>query len=100
MFSPGQVFNDDINRLLQMKEMWTVPGRVKPTPLDYDSIMNGTFTLPPSRQAAVAPSTGLGPVPEKAKEQSGLKDQQELTLKENLLLFTSGSVCELACQPL
>jgi ubiquitin-like 1-activating enzyme E1 B len=86
---PAQVFNEDINRLLQMKEMWTVPGRVKPTPLDYDAIMDGTFVLPPLRQTAPAASGSAAPTAAAAKDQSGLRDQQELSLKENLVLFLS-----------
>lgn len=95
LVSPSQVFKEDIERLLRMKEMWTVPGRVKPTPLDYDTIMDGTFVLPASRQATAALATGSVLATEKAKEQSGLKDQQDLTLKENLLLFTSRYVLSL-----
>lgn len=73
-----------------MKGMWTVPGRVKPTPLDYDAIMDGSFVLPPSRQAAPAASGSAAPsAPASAKGQSGLKDQQELSLKDNLTLFLS-----------
>jgi len=103
------VFNDDINRLLAMEDMWTVPGRVKPVALDYETIMNGTFVTPPLRVApqaivksesdkstngdvasastngtngnAVASSSTNGATSQK------LKDQKELSVKENLELF-------------
>lgn len=68
-----------------MEDMWKVPGRVKPVPLDYDGIMEGTFVAPPPRtpaQAAPAASTTNG-----AASSAKLKDQKELSLRENLELF-------------
>lgn len=80
-----KVFGDDINRLLKMDDMWKVPGRVKPTPLEHDAIMAGTFTPPPlvkkSTNEKTASSNGAVAAP------SQLKDQQSLTVKDNLELF-------------
>ena len=110
------MFNEDINRLLAMDDMWKVPGRIRPVPLDYDGIMSGSFVMPPSRTSATEASesgTGKdgnkqsagGPLPVKgsirAKGAGGanglanghssmLKDQKELSLKENLVLFVDG----------
>jgi ubiquitin-like 1-activating enzyme E1 B len=93
-----------------MDDMWKVPGRVKPRALDYDAVMSETFVPPPLRMPATAqpngsastsasasangtvangngaapPTNGVnGPVPTRAQ----LKDQRELTVKENLELF-------------
>jgi ubiquitin-like 1-activating enzyme E1 B len=90
------VFNDDINRLLKMDEMWKVHGRVKPVALDVKSINDGSFITPPLRTAAApatAPTNGTGAGPSKPApaaavvNQSTLKDQQELSVKDNLDLF-------------
>ncbi|WVR08953.1 hypothetical protein IAU60_006012 [Kwoniella sp. DSM 27419] len=83
-----KVFNDDINRLLAMEDMWKKEGRVKPVPLVYEGIMDGSFQTPPLRGAApAAPATSNGQVSAKEAEKKGLKDQQELTLKQNSELF-------------
>ena len=89
-----QVFNDDIKRLLAMADMWKVAGRVKPTALERDKIMDGTFIVPPVRKAA-APATGNGHANGsngEAENQAGpsskqLRDQRELSIRENLELF-------------
>ncbi|WRT69172.1 uncharacterized protein IL334_006156 [Kwoniella shivajii] len=81
-----KVFNEDINRLLAMEDMWKKEGRVKPVPLEYDSIINGSFETPPLRHSAPQQPNGQTSANgSNAKE--GLKDQRELTLKENLELF-------------
>ncbi|WVW79473.1 hypothetical protein I302_101442 [Kwoniella bestiolae CBS 10118] len=85
-----KVFNEDINRLLAMEDMWKKEGRVKPVPLEYEGIMNESFATPPLRQAAAqqpnvngqAQTNGNG-----TEKKKGLKDQRELSLKENLELF-------------
>jgi hypothetical protein len=98
-----QVFNDDINRLLAMDDMWNVPGRVRPVALGYDSIMDDSFVTPTLRTAAAAPSvaSGSGTTDGASTSASGanghtstsngnariLKDQRELSIKENLELF-------------
>lgn len=103
-----------------MEDMWTGPGRVKPVALDYNAIMDGSFVTPPLRTAAAAPSasTSNGEATIKgqtqgtsssngesstsgtaahsngvANGQSGrqLKDQRELSVKENLELFVDRS---------
>ncbi|WVQ93111.1 hypothetical protein IAU59_000175 [Kwoniella sp. CBS 9459] len=81
-----KVFNEDINRLLAMEDMWKKEGRVKPVPLVYESIMDESFQAPPLRSAPTAPQPHTnGSV--KEAEKKGLKDQRELSLKENLKLF-------------
>jgi ubiquitin-like 1-activating enzyme E1 B len=99
------VFNADIKNLLSMADMWR--SRSPPTPLDFDSIMDGSFDLngAPSLTAdAVASGSGSdhsssssfaklpngqlngnGDIP----VGEGLKDQRALTLKDNLELFVS-----------
>lgn len=68
-----------------MEDMWKVPGRVKPVPLDYDGIMDDSFVAPPPRvPAPAAPAAGNANGTTSATK---LKDQKELTLKENLELF-------------
>jgi ubiquitin-like 1-activating enzyme E1 B len=91
------VFNEDINRLLKMEEMWKVAGRVKPVALDVTTINDGSFVTPPLRNAppVQAPaeagpghtaSNGAGPS-KPAASQATLKDQRELSVKDNLDLF-------------
>ena len=103
-----------------MEDMWKKEGRVKPVPLSYEAIMDGTFTVPPLRTAPAPPAAqprangvvnGNAPPSEKvdaanavassstapaAAGASGaangqaarrLKDQKELSAKENLELF-------------
>ncbi|WWC63925.1 uncharacterized protein I303_106530 [Kwoniella dejecticola CBS 10117] len=84
-----KVFNEDINRLLAMEDMWKKEGRIKPVPLEHEGIMNGTFATPPSRQApsTSAPNGTAQTNGSSAQKKQSLKDQRELTLKENLELF-------------
>jgi len=81
-----------------MEDMWKLPGRTKPVPLDYETIMDGSFIAPPSAKqtATVVQSTSSSAVQDRAQMQSSsdvpkaqekLKDQQELTIKQNLELF-------------
>jgi ubiquitin-like 1-activating enzyme E1 B len=83
-----------------MEDMWKVEGRVKPVPLDYETIMAGNFTAPPVRAAAAngnktGKENGTAPAkPEEPKAPAdvarsavGLKDQRELSVKDNLELF-------------
>lgn len=81
-----------------MDDMWKLPGRIKPVPLDHHSIVNGTFMTPPVRATAVA-SSGSSQANESAKmEQTNgnqnangstrlLRDQKELSVMDNLALF-------------
>ncbi|RSH95232.1 E1 ubiquitin-activating protein uba2 [Saitozyma podzolica] len=107
-----KVFHQDIERLLSMDDMWKVPGRVKPKALDYDAVVSETFVPPPPRTPAAsqpngsasastsAPASANGPaangngaappsngVKATAPTQAQLKDQRELSVKENLELF-------------
>ena len=81
-----------------MEDMWRT--RAKPTPLDFDAINNGTFTLP---QTAVLPN-GAASHPTTNGNAStaststngtashpaaGLKDQKALTLRDNVELFVA-----------
>ena len=100
-----------------MDDLWNKAGRVKPKALDYESIMDGSFSPPPLRTAAsAAPLTappangqasteadrGFAEGAEGATAANGqtvavpsaapvnaaqLKDQRELSVKENLELF-------------
>ena len=81
------MFNEDINRLLKMDEMWKVHGRVKPVALDVESINDGSFVTPLLRNPPAAPANGAGPSKPTPVNQSTLKDQQELSVKDNLDLF-------------
>ncbi|KAJ9093229.1 hypothetical protein QFC19_008435 [Naganishia cerealis] len=94
-----KVFSEDIRRLLSMEDMWKVEGRVKPVPLDYESIIAGSFTVPPVRASAsgnkaIKQNGTTNPKPEEpkapadvARSATGLKDQRELSVKDNLELF-------------
>ncbi|ADV23124.1 Ubiquitin activating enzyme E1, putative [Cryptococcus gattii WM276] len=85
-----KIFNEDICRLLAMEDMWRKEGRVKPVPLDCDAILNGTFVAPPLRTAPTAnqqASSDKGAERAKNEPAALLKDQKELSLKENLKLF-------------
>lgn len=68
-----------------MEDMWKVPGRVKPVPLEYDGIMDGSFVAPPPRVPAPAAPAANGS--NTASSSAKLKDQKDLSLKENLELF-------------
>ena len=93
-----------------MDDMWKVPGRVRPVPLDYASIVDEAFVIPPSRNSGQEGSTSTSEKPQKQlpngladghadgsmtrivnKHTNGnsrtLKDQLELSVKENLILF-------------
>lgn len=98
----SQVFSEDIQRLLSMEDMWKVQGRVKPVPLEYEAIMSGTFVTPPVRKAATANgktpasenanhaengTNGVEKPPADVAKTAGLKDQRELSVKDNLELF-------------
>jgi ubiquitin-like 1-activating enzyme E1 B len=87
------VFNADIKNLLIMADMWK--SRAPPTPLDYDTILDGTFQ--PSRAHASAISSNgstsksgaNGAAAQATTSASTLKDQRALSLKDNLELFIS-----------
>jgi ubiquitin-like 1-activating enzyme E1 B len=90
-----QVFSEDIQRLLSMEDMWKVQGRVKPVPLEYESIMSGEFVTPPVRKAQTngkqtdkqTDKQNGDQAPADVARSTGLKDQRELSVKDNLELF-------------
>ncbi|KAJ6536001.1 hypothetical protein DFH09DRAFT_1369518 [Mycena vulgaris] len=113
-----KVFDADIRNLLIMSDMWRA--RAPPVPLDFDAILDGTFVLRRQEPAdAAAPSNGktngiAKPVNAAASGSgskapvngvanagtgtsatpaagSGLKDQKQLSLKDNVLLFVSST---------
>lgn len=95
-----KIFTTDIVRLLQIDDMWKAPGRVKPKALEYEAILNGSFVPPPLRSAPAATSatqTNGDAEPSsnghahangtKQADAGHLKDQRELSVKDNLELF-------------
>lgn len=102
-----QAFHDDIQNLLKMTDMWR--SRAPPTPLDFEGIQNGTFTMstvPPvqvngtlNHSNGVSSSNTVSNTASSSRDtldgghangySPALKDQKELTLKENLELFIS-----------
>lgn len=102
----SKIFSDDIKRLLSMSDMWKT--RRPPVPLDYHAILAGTFSTqspspPPvtngskettvlgKRKAPPEKERGNGEQKSEAFEQQGglggLKDQKDLSLRDNTLLF-------------
>ncbi|KAJ7078490.1 hypothetical protein C8R44DRAFT_825307 [Mycena epipterygia] len=113
-----KVFDADIRNLLIMSDMWRA--RAPPVPLDFEAILDGTFVLRPEVLAAApatAPSNGkINGIAKTANAAasgsgsqahingadtdagssapaagSGLKDQKQLSLKDNVLLFISST---------
>ncbi|KAF8185021.1 hypothetical protein K438DRAFT_1723883 [Mycena galopus ATCC 62051] len=111
-----KVFNADIRNLLIMADMWRA--RAPPVPLDFDTILDGSFVLRLEEpKEATAPSNGkpngvsrpanavASGSGSKASANgvstdagtsapaagSGLKDQKQLSLKDNVLLFVSST---------
>ncbi|KAJ8516028.1 hypothetical protein ONZ45_g6634 [Pleurotus djamor] len=81
-----KVFNSDIKNLLSMADMWK--HRSPPTPLDFDAILSGPTAngaATGSQSKSNGQSNGAGP------SVSGLKDQQRLSLKDNVELFVASS---------
>ncbi|KAG8910652.1 E1 ubiquitin-activating protein uba2, partial [Tulasnella sp. 408] len=97
----NKVFNEDIKRLLSMADMWKA--RTPPTPLDRDLILTDKFVAPavpapsssePSGRAnakVTANGTGSSTIPNggvaSSSSQAKLKDQRQLSLKDNVQLF-------------
>nr|GAT60818.1 ubiquitin-like modifier activating enzyme 2 [Mycena chlorophos] len=97
-----KVFNADIRNLLSMADMWR--SRSPPTPLDFDAILDGSFLVPAAPQvnghvngvASGSKTQANGTVDAQASSSSaaagsGLKDQKQLSLKDNVLLFVSST---------
>ena len=80
-----------------MDDMWRVAGRVKPVPLDHDSIMDGTFVTPPLRTSSTAQLNGSntsnnasmanGSTSDGNQTKQHLEDHKELGIKDNLEKF-------------
>ncbi|PCH37086.1 hypothetical protein WOLCODRAFT_28912 [Wolfiporia cocos MD-104 SS10] len=107
-----KVFHSDIVNLLSMGDMWR--SRAPPTPLDFDAIRDGTFTItrdaqpngapaangssadPPDEAAKANGSAGAekmlnGSANGESSSSAGLKDQRALSLQDNLELFVSST---------
>ena len=89
-----KVFNADIKNLLSMADMWR--SREKPTPLDFDAIVDRSFVVKEStKNASFSNSKGQvnghanGRSASSSSANGGLKDQRALTLQDNLTLFVS-----------
>jgi ubiquitin-like 1-activating enzyme E1 B len=86
------VFNSDIKNLLIMTDMWK--SRSPPTVLDYDAILNGTFTVHNGTGSGGSGQSNGASTPVTAQVNgsaavSSLRDQRALSLKDNLDLFVS-----------
>ncbi|KAH0826391.1 repeat in ubiquitin-activating protein-domain-containing protein [Lanmaoa asiatica] len=93
-----KVFNADIRNLLSMADMWR--SREKPTPLDFDAIVDGSFVVKgPTKNLASSSSSKAqinghangDPTRSSSNGNGGLKDQRALTLQDNLALFVSST---------
>ncbi|KAF8121528.1 hypothetical protein EV363DRAFT_1363686 [Boletus edulis] len=94
-----KVFDADIKNLLSMADMWR--SREKPTPLDFDTILDGSFVLKEPNKIVASSSNSKGQVnghangdavkPSSSNGNGGLKDQRALTLRDNLYLFVSST---------
>ncbi|KAG9029401.1 E1 ubiquitin-activating protein uba2 [Tulasnella sp. JGI-2019a] len=90
-----KVFKDDIQRLLSMSDMWR--SRKPPTPLPRQEILSGSFKLPEvqgnantGNGAKSSKSNIVGPASNGANTAHGstaLRDQQNLTLRDSVVLF-------------
>jgi ubiquitin-like 1-activating enzyme E1 B len=94
-----QVFNADIQNLLSMEDMWR--SRAKPTPLDYDKVVEGLFNSL-AKQGKRNPATAAslsGSLTSKLTLSNGsdsassakLKDQRILDVSETLALFVEST---------
>lgn len=89
-----KVFDADIKNLLTMADMWR--HRQPPTPLEYESILAGTFPLKDVQSNGIAngaPAAGAKGTNGVSSSKASLKDQKVLTLVENVKLFMDRSVC-------
>ncbi|RDX46452.1 hypothetical protein OH76DRAFT_1406967 [Lentinus brumalis] len=108
----SKVFHADILNLLSMADMWR--SRAPPTPLDFDKICEGTFSLNRPQQNGVhangsaasngkpGQASGSGSASTEkllngsssssgSASGAGLKDQRELSLQDNLELFIAST---------
>jgi ubiquitin-like 1-activating enzyme E1 B len=107
----GQVFHSDILNLLSMPDMWRT--RQPPTPLEFDSILNGSFAVSTKSQINARPIKNLPkqarangleihkrgdselPSTSSSGDGTGFKDQRKLSLRDNLELFVSRFIPDL-----
>ena len=106
----SQVFHADILNLLSMADMWR--NRAPHIPLEFDKIWEGSFPLlrpqlnglhqngsAATTNGGARQTIGTGSAEVKVNgtapvaSGSGLKDQRELSLEDNLDLFVSRYVC-------
>ncbi|KAH7890333.1 hypothetical protein F5I97DRAFT_14031 [Phlebopus sp. FC_14] len=87
-----KVFKADVLNLLSMSDMWK--SRAAPTPLDFDTIKDGTFVIKePTKRTTNLNKLANGHVKSNADPSTsanangGLKDQRALSLQDNLALF-------------
>ncbi|KAG8996744.1 E1 ubiquitin-activating protein uba2 [Tulasnella sp. 427] len=97
----NKVFNDDIKRLLSMSDMWKA--RKPPTSLDRELILADKFAAPavpapssseksgPAAANVIVNGTGSSTIPNggvaSSSSRAKLKDQRQLSLKDNVELF-------------
>lgn len=84
-----QVFKDDIARLLTMSDMWRF--RTPPTPLDRSEILKEEIKVPVATHGEATGSNGKS-ASQPVQPPSTIKDQRELSLRDNVLLFDQRSV--------
>ncbi|KAG6817377.1 hypothetical protein H0H87_009564 [Tephrocybe sp. NHM501043] len=80
-----KVFNGDIKNLLVMADMWK--SREPPVPLDFDSILDGTFVLRGEAEISAPRNNSIDSAP----NGTGLKDQRALSLKDSVELFVDST---------
>ncbi|KAM5541730.1 hypothetical protein V8D89_004459 [Ganoderma adspersum] len=104
----SKVYHADILNLLSMADMWR--SRAPPTPLDFDGIRDGSFTISkpqpltngvhPNGNGAAAKTvngngdakpSGRAATTEEQLNGAGLKDQRALSLQDNLELFVAST---------
>ncbi|KAG6868585.1 hypothetical protein C0993_000850 [Termitomyces sp. T159_Od127] len=100
-----KVFNADIKNLLAMADMWKA--RATPVPLDFDAILDGTFSLrgegkdgigaTNQENHSVTVAAGVNGNTSTSSNSAGLRDQRTLSLKDNVELFVD-SVNRLAAR--
>ncbi|KAF9020239.1 hypothetical protein BDZ89DRAFT_1020326 [Hymenopellis radicata] len=88
-----KIFNTDIRNLLAMSDMWR--SRTPPVPLNFDGIMDGTFSLrqnaPPTNGQSNGQPVVNGSTSTNGSTPAAIKDQRALSLKDNVSLFVSST---------
>lgn len=115
-FSTSQVFRSDVENLLSMADMWR--SREPPTPLDFDGIRQGTFSVKKTPQVngnglttnghhangSAPKATGssateqlLNGASSSSTSAAALKDQRTLSLEDNVELFVGRYANMISC---